>query len=257
MSDELEELREQIDAVDREIVRLFGERMALTDRIGEYKKKNGLPVLDASREDKKLEAVLNLSSDELKPYAAELFRGIMALSRQKQENGVVCRLAEECDLDEIRALFTSLVRHMNTTGVTIWNDVYPNEEFPRDIAERRLYVLEKGGGIIAAFALLEPFKDTAKSTVRWTEDGEDALYLYRLGVNADHLGKGYACLAMDYAKAITRARGRKYLRLYVVDTNTPAVKLYAKTGFIKAPGTRCDDVATDVLLIESGFEARV
>ena len=257
MDNELLALRREIDATDTELLRLFGERMAISAKIGEYKAKNGLAVTDSAREDEKLESVLNSSDDTLKPYSLRLFRELMSLSRAYQENGIDCRLAEEGDLAEIQRVFKGIVAHMNATGVTIWNDVYPNDVFPEDIEARRLYLLTKNGEIVAAFALLEPFKDTAKSTVRWTEDGEDALYLYRLGVNADHLGKGYACLAMDYAKAITRARGRKYLRLYVVDTNTPAVKLYAKTGFITAPGTRCDDVATDVLLIESGFEARV
>ena len=182
---------------------------------------------------------------------------LRALSERHREDGLVCRMAEENDLPELYRVFTQIVAHMNASGVTIWNDVYPNSVFPEDIAEKRLYLLTKEDKIVAAFALLEPFIDTAKSTVKWKEDSNDALYLYRLGVNTDCLGKGYACIAIDFAKAITKAKGRRYVRLFVVDTNIPAVRLYEKTGFTKAPGVRCDDVATDKLLIESGFEAEV
>ena len=50
----LEECREKIDAVDEKLVALFAERMELSRAIAEYKKENGLPVLDASREKEKL-----------------------------------------------------------------------------------------------------------------------------------------------------------------------------------------------------------
>ena len=56
---ELKEYREQIDRIDAELVRLFQERMKVSAAIGQYKKENGLPVLDRSREREKLSALLD------------------------------------------------------------------------------------------------------------------------------------------------------------------------------------------------------
>ena len=54
---ELTELRERIDRIDADLVRLFTERMALSGQVAEYKKEHSLPALDASRERQKLAAV--------------------------------------------------------------------------------------------------------------------------------------------------------------------------------------------------------
>ena len=40
----LEEYRAQIDAIDGELVQLFLQRMAVTQKVGEYKKANGIPA---------------------------------------------------------------------------------------------------------------------------------------------------------------------------------------------------------------------
>ena len=61
MDMKLEEYREKIDAVDEKLVALFAERMELSRSIAEYKKENGLPVLDASREKERLDRVAEQS----------------------------------------------------------------------------------------------------------------------------------------------------------------------------------------------------
>ena len=50
----LEELREQLDEIDGQIVRLFEQRMKVCEGVGEYKVKNGKKVLDRQREKEKL-----------------------------------------------------------------------------------------------------------------------------------------------------------------------------------------------------------
>lgn len=82
----LEESRAAIDAVDRQIVRLFEERMGIARDVAAYKIEKGLPVLDRSREEQVLasrEAMLN------DPYWAEsvraLYEAVMAISRAEQE----------------------------------------------------------------------------------------------------------------------------------------------------------------------------
>ena len=39
---------------------------------------------------------------------------------------------------------------------------------------------------------------------------------------------------IDKAKEIAKSLGNEYLRLFVVDINIPAIKLYIKNGFEKA-----------------------
>ena len=48
--DELQALRQEIDAVDKQMVELFRRRMDVTRRVGEYKAARGIPVLDQARE---------------------------------------------------------------------------------------------------------------------------------------------------------------------------------------------------------------
>ena len=47
---DLLEIREKLDVVDREIVRLFEERMRLCGQVAEFKIETGKPVFDAERE---------------------------------------------------------------------------------------------------------------------------------------------------------------------------------------------------------------
>ena len=86
---DLAECRKEIDSIDRQLVRLFEERMDVCRQVGEYKKQNGLPVLDAAREREVLSAKSQLLQDpSLKPHVTALFESIMASSRMLQEKMV-------------------------------------------------------------------------------------------------------------------------------------------------------------------------
>ena len=80
----LEEYREKIDMVDEKLVALFAERMELSRAVAEYKKENGLPVLDASREKEKLKSVAEQSPAELREYTRRLYALLFELSRDYQ-----------------------------------------------------------------------------------------------------------------------------------------------------------------------------
>lgn len=80
----LEEYREKIDTVDEKLIALFAERMELSRAIAEYKKENGLPVLDASREKEKLNSVAAQSPEELREYTRRLYMLLFELSRDYQ-----------------------------------------------------------------------------------------------------------------------------------------------------------------------------
>ena len=82
---ELNELREKIDQVDRQIVALYEERMVLSRGVAEYKIEKGLRVLDKAREREKLAALKALTKDDFNAHGVEeLFAQLMAMSRKLQ-----------------------------------------------------------------------------------------------------------------------------------------------------------------------------
>ena len=82
---DLEEYRRRIDAIDAQLVQLFLRRMEVTWKVGEYKKANGLPVLDSGREKEVIAAKTALTGDPArKADVAALYESIMAISRRQQ-----------------------------------------------------------------------------------------------------------------------------------------------------------------------------
>lgn len=82
---ELEQYRQEIDRIDGELVQLFLERMAVTGKVGEYKQRAGIPVLDAGREKQVIVAKTALTDDPArKADVAALYEEIMAISRRQQ-----------------------------------------------------------------------------------------------------------------------------------------------------------------------------
>ncbi len=49
--DELEQYRQEIDRVNREIAEKIAERMDIVEKVGEYKKENGMEIKDEGREE--------------------------------------------------------------------------------------------------------------------------------------------------------------------------------------------------------------
>ena len=80
----LEEIRKEIDSIDKELVSLFIRRMNCASEVAEYKKQNNLPVLDASRERALLSKISELSGEEFEEYARTLYSTILSLSRSYQ-----------------------------------------------------------------------------------------------------------------------------------------------------------------------------
>ena len=81
----LEEYRAQLDEIDREIVRLYEQRMQVSEEVAEYKIANGRTVLDRQREQEKLRTVESMVRDEKNRLGArELFEQLMSSSRKRQ-----------------------------------------------------------------------------------------------------------------------------------------------------------------------------
>lgn len=81
---DINELRSQIDSVDKELVELFKKRMNIAADVAEYKRQNGMKVLDAARERALLAKVSELSGSDFEEYTRILYATILDLSRSYQ-----------------------------------------------------------------------------------------------------------------------------------------------------------------------------
>ncbi|MBQ6832431.1 MAG: bifunctional chorismate mutase/prephenate dehydratase [Oscillospiraceae bacterium] len=81
---DLQNLREQIDSVDEQLVKLFVERMTLSSQIANFKKEHNLPIYVPTREREKLQEVAKLAGADMENYTRVLYSMIFELSRSYQ-----------------------------------------------------------------------------------------------------------------------------------------------------------------------------
>lgn len=82
MAENLDDYRREIDEIDRELTKLFEKRMNVVLKVGEYKKKNNLPVLNETREKQVLEKNVNyLENKEYEHEIKTFFNNLMNISK--------------------------------------------------------------------------------------------------------------------------------------------------------------------------------
>jgi chorismate mutase len=85
----IKDRRVEIDAIDRELVRLLNMRAALAVKVGESKKLAGLSLCDPSRECEVIETACHANSGPLDKRAIKrLFRCIIRESRLVEEHAL-------------------------------------------------------------------------------------------------------------------------------------------------------------------------
>ena len=102
---EISELREKIDAIDTELVRLFTERMGISAQVADYKKERNLPIYVPAREREILQSVAEQAGPEFGNYTRVLYSMLFELSRsyQSKRNG------------ELSALYHSITQAIENT----------------------------------------------------------------------------------------------------------------------------------------------
>lgn len=81
----LELLRDKIDNIDNQLLKLFIERMSISSEIAQYKKDNNLPVFQSGREDEIKNKINKSTPDNFKNSAQVLFENIMDISKCRQQ----------------------------------------------------------------------------------------------------------------------------------------------------------------------------
>ena len=83
----LEQARKTIDRVDREIAKLYEQRMDAVRDVLDYKKANNLPIYDGSREAQVLEKHKDfIQNEEYMPYYMEFLKDVMKNSKEYQKS---------------------------------------------------------------------------------------------------------------------------------------------------------------------------
>lgn len=81
---DLNELRDEINEIDEQILRLFEKRMGIAREVALYKIKHGLDVFQSAREKEIISKVRGSVPDDLKNGAEILFNTIMDISKSRQ-----------------------------------------------------------------------------------------------------------------------------------------------------------------------------
>ena len=80
---DLADIRRQLDGIDDQLIALFTQRMNLSAQVAEYKRKTGMPILDANREQQIIDR-LSQKAGEFGDYTKALYQAIFQASRDYQ-----------------------------------------------------------------------------------------------------------------------------------------------------------------------------
>lgn len=79
---DLEELREEIDSIDKQMVALLEKRIEAVLNVAKYKMKNSMPILNAEREKQVIEKnIANLNNKQFSSATEDFFKAVMSISR--------------------------------------------------------------------------------------------------------------------------------------------------------------------------------
>ena len=86
---DLDSIRQEIDQIDDQIVKLLEERMHLVEGVVAYKKASGKAILDTKREEVIFEKVRNhVSNKKYEETIVEIFSDILKRSRDYQDKNI-------------------------------------------------------------------------------------------------------------------------------------------------------------------------
>lgn len=165
------------------------------------------------------------------------------------------RLAGQEDLPQLKVVFGKIIERMNQDNIQIWDEIYPCEYFKEDIENKRLYILEENNEIVSAFALCD--SNAGADYVEWKYKNKKILYLDRLGINIKYARQGFGSIMLAKAMKAAKEKEAQCLRLFVVNSNLPAINLYLKNGFQKADGIYYEVIDETLILPEYGFEKSI
>lgn len=119
---DLEKARQTIDSVDKQIVKLFEERMTAVKDVAKYKKENNMPIFNGKREREIVNKLTSEVSPELALYVKILYNTLFAVSREyqireiNQESKIVDRIKAALESTDKQFPQSAVVACQGTEG---------------------------------------------------------------------------------------------------------------------------------------------
>ena len=173
---------------------------------------------------------LDLSSKEDQKLLAELER---ESRRPELPQSVVCRPAEEGDLEAMAAILAQARSFLRDCGIDQWNDSYPGrEDLLADMARGECHVLLCDGSVGGVFTLsAQPEPGYAAITDgKWSSDAPYAT-LHRCAVAPQWRGSGLAGRLILECERLAAAMGLSWLRTDTHKKNKTMQNLLRRRGF--------------------------
>ncbi len=82
---DIDKLNQEVDGIDDQILKLFEQRMELSQKIGQGKEELSLPAMDTERERKILYRLCEKAKPELSGYVKVLFSSLFEIGRSHQK----------------------------------------------------------------------------------------------------------------------------------------------------------------------------
>ncbi len=137
------------------------------------------------------------------------------------------RLAKKEEADAILALYDSV----RGKGFCVWNESYPTMlEIDADLKSNGLYVLTDGVKLAGTLSVIT--ERELDSFDIWERRDNSVCEVGRIAVSEEYRGRGLAYRMITEISEILKKRGHSAIHLSVAKSNTPALKTYAKAGFV-------------------------
>ena len=238
-------VRNDIDRIDKALLKLFIERMHCSERVAEIKRGAGIPVLNAAREQVILDRVRG-EAGEYGDSAVALYSAIMAISRARQHAmlGGAPQAQEEISFVPVHT--EEQIALVAQIAAPIWHETY-EPIIGRDAV---LYMLDKFQSVPAIhrqlreenyvyFLILADGEPVGFTGLVPHKEGK--MFLSKLYVQPEYRGRGIPRAAFRFIETLCRIAGLRQIYLTVNKQNTHAIEVYKHHGFYEI-----DAVVSDI-----------
>lgn len=124
---ELEQARKDIEVIDKEMAKLYEQRMDAVKHVIHYKMENNLPVYDKNREDRLIEKNRKyIQNTEYEPYYIDFLKHVMNISKEYQKSLQAQDIVAYCGIKGAFAHMTcqKLFPSNPSIGLSTFEDVF-------------------------------------------------------------------------------------------------------------------------------------
>jgi len=145
------------------------------------------------------------------------------------------RQAKAADYDDVEKLYSDLIDTMcNSEFRPKWKmGIYPTEQQLKSAIEGQTLLLAHLDNILVGALILNRDCTPEYEGAKWQTDAkkDEVMFIHLLGVSPSYHGKGVAKEIMACVIDICGKGSIKAIRLDVLKSNIPAIKLYTSVGF--------------------------